>query len=354
MSAGSWFWSAGTLYVWLADSSDPSGHQMEAATRQDGVLIMGPNNNNNMLQPLTITFTGGTSGTPGTQIARINYVTIQNLMVERAYGHGIRFFGTAGPVVRNCVVTQTGTGQVDDGSFYNALQVTTASNALVQSNTVSYSGGHGNAIEVQRADGALVLGNQVTNWNHNGIDTKMSTDLTVQGNTSSGGSSGAAIYGESDETLLIEQNILYNNWNSILLVQSTTAQIYNNSIYDSGVGAGVVLGPNGNQATVVMTNNALNGTGTAVENDGTYALPQGSHNDWGINPRFSIAGQIYNVQAYETLLSNHSDIAVAPQWISPPTNFMLQSTSPCVDAGTYVASLSYLGSTPDLGAIESH
>ena len=134
MTAGSWIWdsSAQLLYVWLADNTDPAGHQVEAAVRLFGMKVLA---------------NGGEKSN----------LVVDGLAFERTGGYGIYFFsnanggeGMTGIVIKNNRVRQTGTGRIDGGEYYNAihfsehLPLDTAPQFI--NNSISYSGGHGNAI----------------------------------------------------------------------------------------------------------------------------------------------------------------------------------------------------------------
>jgi hypothetical protein len=88
-----------------------------------------------------------------------SYIVVDGLTFERTAAYGIYFYssdvggvGSSG-IVQNNTVLQTGTGQVDDGSCYNAIhssqavQLPTAPRFV--NNVIWYAGGHGNAINAE-------------------------------------------------------------------------------------------------------------------------------------------------------------------------------------------------------------
>ncbi len=105
IQSGSWRWDPTTkeLSIWMPGDADPSGHVIEVATRDFGMNVVGD---------------GGEKSN----------LVIDGLTFERTAGGGLYFFsndergeGFSGIVVRNCTVTQTGTGHIDDGSYHNGI-----------------------------------------------------------------------------------------------------------------------------------------------------------------------------------------------------------------------------------------
>jgi len=336
MAAGTWFWdsAAQLLYVWLYDSSNPTGHTVEAATREYGFYV-----NSGICDDLS-------------------YITINGLTFQRSYGYGIYFhcFGGNSPltgvVIENNTVRQTGTGQVDGGQYYNGvffLQEPWYAGAAPQilNNAISYTGGHGNGINLQGADGAVISGNNVSNWNHNGIDIKDADGVLIDSNiVHDQPSSGSALYAEqSQET--VQRNIVYNASNGIQVSVGTSANVYNNSIYNSPTG--IYYGPTA--TAIVAENNAVKGSATSFGTDGSPGLTE-DYNDWGANPKLSIGPNRYTFAQWLALGSHLHDLAADPMFTSPPGNMNLLQGSPCINAGINVG-LPYNGSAPDLGAMES-
>jgi parallel beta-helix repeat protein len=354
MTAGSWYWSGSTLYVWLTDGSNPANHQIEAADRVNGMYINGAASNNNGVTPIKYTFTAGTSGDGGTATANVNYITVNSIMTERTGNYGIQFYDSYAPLVSDCNLTQNGTGQQDLG-YYNALHADLAPGAIYEDNTVSYGGGH-NAIQMQRADGGLITGNVVTEWNHNGIDVKLSTNITVQGNTVHDSQMGSGLYTEYVGNYNAVQNIIYNTPMGIQSNLSTTAYIFNNSMLNT-TGGGIYLGPAVGGTAQIENNITYGNVVMALENAGNYTLTTENYNDWGpatSSPtQVKTSGTAYNATTWITMTGHTNDISANPLWVNAPSDFYLQASSPCVNAGWWVG-LGGKGSAPDMGAIESY
>ena len=336
MTAGSWYWDSGQarVYVWLADKSNPSGHTIEAAVRTAGFQT--------------------SSGI----CSDISYMTIRGLTFEHTSGYGIYIHCFSGPspvagiVIQSNTIRQTGTGQYDGGQYYNGilfLQEPAYSNAApkILSNTIYYTGGHGNGINLQGANSALIYGNRVSFWNHDGIDIKNANGVMVSTNIAHDRLTGGAAYYIEYGQATFERNIAYNTSNGFQVSTNASAHVYNNSIYSSPTA--VYFGPHGTSISVV--NNAVKGSATGLGTDGSSGLTE-DYNNWGLSPMFSIKSSRYTFAQWLTMGSHHHDLAVDPLWSSAPTNFALRQTSRCVNAGASVG-LPYDGSAPDLGAFES-
>jgi Right handed beta helix region len=352
MTAGSWYFGGSTLYVWLSDGSNPANHQIEAAVRQNGIYVNGAASNNNDVTPVKFQFSAGSSGDGGTATANINYITINSIMTERTGNYGIQYYDSYAPLISDCTLTQNGTGQQDLG-YYNALHADLAPGAIYEDNTVSYGGGH-NAIQMQRADGGQILDNVVTEWNHNGIDVKLSTGILVQGNIAHDSLMGSGLYTEYVVNYTAEQNIIYNTPMGIQPNLSTTAKLFNNSMLNT-VGGAVYLGP-AIGGTAEIENNISMGSSMPLQNAGNYTLTE-DYNDWAgssaTQVQMKIGSAVYTAAKWMTTAGHTHDISANPMWVSAPTNFTLQAASPCVNAGTPVG-LPYKGTDPDMGAVESY
>ncbi len=335
MTPGSWYWdsSSGELYVWLLDGSHPATHMIEAATREYGLKVIAD---------------GGEKSD----------LVIDGLTFERTAGGGIYFYsndergvGLTGIVVRNCTITHVGTGQVDDGSYYNGIHYSQARELptapTYEHNRISYTGNHGNAINNQNADGARILNNDATEFNHHGFDMKYSRGVLVRGNVAHDSASNG-IYQEFCADSLLENNIVYNisgviggapavagRGSGIQIDEHTTgARIYHNSIYNVFTGIYATV-------PVIAEYNAVAKAGSAV----LEATAGGvfDHNAWGLSPVFDINDRRYDIQAWQA--AGHSDdIAADPMWVDPAHgNFTLLPSSPLIAAR--IGALSFLTRT---------
>ena len=336
IAAGTWYWDSGAklLYVRLADSSNVVNHTIEAATRVYGFYV--------------------NSGT----CDDYSYITINGLAFRRTGGFGIYFhcYGgsspLAGVIIQNNTIDQTGTGKVDRGQYYNGiffLQEPEYLNAAPQilNNFTSYTGGHGNGINLQGANNAMIRNNNVSEWNHNGIDIKDADGVYVENNISQDRMSGGSAYYAEHSSVNYERNFAYNASNGIQVSVGSRANVYNNSIYDCPTA--IYFGPNAQ--SVVVQNNAISGSSTSFGTDGNPDFTE-DYNDLGAGAWLQVGSTRYTFSQWHAMGNHVHDIAANPMWANPPQSMNLLDGSACINRGTDVG-LPYEGSAPDLGAIES-
>jgi hypothetical protein len=326
MQPGSWCWQAGTLYARLADGSNPAAHLIEAAVRPYG-----------------------------THTVDKSYIVFDGLWVRRTAGWGVFFYSDTSPeqstdiVIRNCIVTQTGTGTLDDGRYYNAIHVSRAAAPRYENNTISYSGGHGNAINSQLADGAVIAGNRADHFNHHGFDVKNSQSVLVRGNIAHDSNEANGIYCEHTRAMRVENNIVYNLTASAsgrgsgvqIDDGSSDARIFNNSVFNVLTGIYLTV------AGTVAMNNAISQARYALR---TSAGGIFDYNDWGAGARIYFNGTEYNLGQWRALAGHDHDIGADPMWAGPQTgDFRLLPGSPCIGAATNTGTPFKSGSH-DLGA----
>ena len=319
MEPGSWMWDPATkeLSLWLPDGSNPNAHSIEAATRTFGMNVVG---------------NGGEKSN----------LVVDGITFERTAGGGLYFFsndeggaGFSGMGVRNCAVTQTGTGHVDDGSYYNGIHysqhVEMPTAPIFEHNRISFTGNHGNCINSQAADNAQLLDNDVSQFNHSGLDMKNSKGDIVRGNIVHDSFDTNAIYLEYCSGALIENNVVYNvpgtqpgRGSGIQIdVDSTRAHIFNNSIYNVFTGL-YLLHP-----ATVQYNAIANATHAVVDakEGGEFA-----HNVWGPSPTFSLGNQRYDLAGWK-MAGHADDIAGDPMWTDAAHgNFSVPPSSPLIAA----------------------
>lgn len=243
---------------------------------------------------------------------------------------------------------------------------------LYADNTISYAGNHGNGINNQDADDSTAVGNDISHFNHHGIDCKSSDFLTVQGNTvhdavmapsgfgpnvNDAGMNGIYSEAQTDngrsslsggpypaQGLTVEQNIIYNVQGSdgkglgiqLDLYVAGDNKIYNNTIRNVQTGIGLYSGSG------QVYNNAIDQVGVdSIENLAGYTE---DYNELGRNISGGPGGG--GIGAHD--FSNN------PDWVAPtanPPNFHLLPGSPCLNSGTTATGLPYTGSAPDRGAL---
>ena len=315
LERGSWYWdrAARELLVWLPDSSSPADHTIEAATRLYGFAV--------------------NSG----RCDRLSFITVEHLRFERTGGYGIYFHCYRGPavmrgiVVRDNVVTQTGTGRLDGGQYFNGifyLQEPPYSEGapVIADNTVSYTGGHGNGINCQGANHAVIRGNDVSHWNHNGIDVKTAAGVLVERNIAHDEPKiGAGFYAEYS-TVTWRDNIAHHTANGFQIADRSTGLLYDNDLYASPTG--FFVGPR--NAAVTLVRNAVSRVRVAVESDGRGKLASRT-NLWGAAPMFRLGDAGYDFARWMALPDRAGDVAADPMWADPAGgDFRPLPGSPCL------------------------
>ena len=269
MQPGSWYWSGGTLYVWPAGGSELSGHTVEAVTRQYGVQGYASRGD---LDGLVLDHIE-------VRQAGIRGISLQSSDAagccgSRGIGGGA---GIRDLVIRDCAVSETGTGQIDDGSYGSAVVVLNATAPLIEGNLVSYAGNHGNDLNIQNSNGAHIVGNRVDHWNHNGIDIKGSRDVVVENNISRDQPSvGSGFYTEFSQNVLFRNNQAIDVSNGFQVSVGAAATIEDNRITDAGTV--IYFGPR--SLSLKADGNTASGFRALIGRDGSGHLLQ-ANNSWG-------------------------------------------------------------------------
>lgn len=159
-------------------------------------------------------------------------------------------------------------------------------------------------------------------------------------------SGGSAYYAE-ESSVTYERNIAYSAANGIQISVGSSANVYNNSLYDCPTA--IYFGPNAHSVNV--KNNAISGSATSFASDGNPDFAE-DYNDLGAGAELEVGSSRYSYSQWHAMGNHAHDIAANPVWARPPTSMNLLDGSPCINRGTNVG-LSYNGSAPDMGAIES-
>lgn len=235
MQPGSWFWDGTYLYIWMPDNSSPVNHVVEVVDKYSGIQLSAHGSER-------------------------NYVQFEHLAVRHSCnGFYLVSAGTAnayfaGIVVANNIVTQTGTGRVDDGEFCSGIVYAQTSSATSGQaapttspqflrNTISYTGSHGAGMTLQQAGGALIDGNDLSHGAHAEINIvppggQVTNGVTIQRNVihdmqmlafnkalpapHATIDSNLGIYLQSPGTINILDNWVYNIDDSALCVNAGT------------------------------------------------------------------------------------------------------------------------------------
>lgn len=319
MSPGSWTWREDEkrLYLKLAHGSSPAGHAIEAAVR-DGIRVVADSGEK-------------------------SYLVFDGLEIRRTAGYGIFLYssvrggrGLDGIVIRNNLVSQTGTGRVDDGSYLNAIHYSQASEMatapVFEGNTVAFSGNHGNAINCQNADGARLVGNRVSHFNHHGLDMKHSSAALVSGNIVHDSEEANGIYQEYCARGVIENNLVYSLRGSVpgrgsgiqIDIGSSAARISHNSIYSVVTGIYLAVPAYADHNLVMDASHAA----LVAHGGGAFRS-----NDWGPSPVIYLDGTRYGFSQWK-LLGHGDDLALDPGWRDPARgDFTLPPNSPLSGMG---------------------
>ncbi len=152
----------------MPGGADPGSHIIEVATRNFGMNVVGK---------------GGEKSN----------IVVDGITFERTAGGGLYFFSndTGGEWIQRHRGAQLHCNAdrdrpIDDGSYHNGIHysqhVEMPTAPIFQHNRISFTGNHGNGINSQAADNAQILDNDVSEFNHSGIDMKNSKDDIVRGN----------------------------------------------------------------------------------------------------------------------------------------------------------------------------
>ena len=371
-----WFWSASFLYVYSVGNPNSTYAVIEAAVRPtDNEALININGKN------WITIDG------------INCRHSQNTLVKN-YAAGAN---QTGRTVRNCVLAYSADGGLciySDNFDHTAV--------LLERNDVSFTnlrnGGDGSGplegITTMRADGYEVAYNTVHHCveeaiccqffskngriHHNVAHTKIgtptfrpgiylpdgSTNVEVDHNIVYGyNQTGCKGYqlncespGNSTDNTRWHHNIAYNCDFGMEIAKTgggggghSNVKVYHNTFYKMGA-FGIVFGSeilNALSGTNEIRNNIFD---TSVSDDirdfttGNYAIA-----NFTISHNFFVTGNPSETQG------SNAVVAASPLFVSPATrDFVLQSGSPCRNAGTVIAGINdgYAESAPDIGALE--
>lgn len=328
LSPGSWFWEPGTLYVKLADGRSPEAHRVEAVTRPRGVFVQDH-----------------------------GHIVVDHLRTIRTGCWGIEMLARAperniGSVISDNIVLQNGTNLVDKGDYCNAIYINYAISPVVAHNIVSYAGGH-NAVNVQNARHIRILDNDVSQWNHNGLDTKMSIDVVYRGNRAHDAPGGNGIYSEASSDIIADHNVIYNiggringGSNGVHIDYRTGGRVIiaHNSIYNT-FGGIYLLCPASAKANAISTRSGIALTAPA---DGDY-----DYNILGSNGRIEIGRRIISFEQWRRMTNHSHDLAVDPMFTAPSKgDFAPLPGSPCVGVASDLA-LPIDGQSRDAGAVNS-
>jgi hypothetical protein len=264
---------------------------------------------------------------------------------------GINTDGVGSVLIQNCEadhVTWTGI------AIYNNT-ANPVDNIVVQNN-IAHDGGH-NGLDFKYGDQTNVI------FRYNKAYNNGSNGIYFQNGT-----------GKSIASPQIYYNISYLNASAGISFQDVTpaienAEIYNNTTYGNGrtlYGPGIDL----QNATgcIIKNNIAFNNNVARVSTKEIKILDRGGppntldynlvYNSSWTEGIYDWNGNIWNHATAQSKSVNTHGISLNPQFASAGTDFGLQSTSPCVNAGTnvgliqdYAGNPITSGANPDIGAL---
>lgn len=381
MMAGSFYYDAAskTLYVWLADGSDPNKHTIEASTKRR-LFFIGASHI--YLKRLAFRHTSSSAFMKmGAAVELGSYSVMDNCDIQYTDFAGVTvgYLKTGAQVINSNISNNGNSGVNGPGSYdfriagnkinhnnyrnFNALwhaggiKATTKAYGVVNHNEVAYNKGSGIWFDYANGGNAIVIKNNYVHDN---------------------GPKEAAIFLEVTKNADVHNNLLVNNERrGIYISASDNMRVYNNTINGTKGYAGVEI--NGMpRSGATLTNNTLfnniisNGSSRydlfVAKSNGTTILNNTSdYND------YYRAGsvQLSNGSMYTTLDAwkkateqDKNSLSVNPAYtgtgLTAASKFAVTATSPLVDTGMLLSAVKtdFLdaarpsGNAHDIGAFE--
>ncbi len=385
MVPGSFWYDAptATLYVWLADGSDPNAHVVEASVRRRLFFMARPWI---VLEGLRFRHSNGAAFSQ--QSAAIEMSS--NSIVQRCDVQYTDFTGVAMGYL------QTNTQLLDSVVSNNgALGVVAAAttNFRVAGNTLNANNyrnfnplWHAGGFKAATKAYGVVESNLVAYNNGSGVwfdYANSGMPIVIRSNyIHSNGPKDSGIFFEVSKNGLIYNNVVANNTRrGIYISASDNTRVLNNTVTRISGHAGIEFGGMPREGATLTNNQMLNnivshGTTTqdvmiAAPNGGTI---QGNTSNYNVIYRGTSAIRLYSGAAYYDLLKWRSatgldvnSLSADPLYATPTAapaaaNFQLQAASPAIDrglnlAGTverdFLGALRPAGAGYDIGAFEA-
>jgi parallel beta-helix repeat protein len=407
-----WYWVANVLYVWSPPDSDPSAYYaspgIEAGARTralqtnnktyvtfDGLTLRDANTNDSVVNVgsnivTSIVFQncvverGGGSGfsIKGSTIAAS--VAINNCTIQNNAGFGIWFENMyTAATVSNNTVTGNGWGSLRDSQQYSGIQGRLGNVAIfgntIHDNTLGTASANNQSHGIYAlATTAVVNIHDNVIFNHpNGEGIKLIGSANVYRNIIYGNATGGIEVGQNGSTnvvYLLHYNVIYGNGpasgvNGIVEQSKGTGKISltveNNTIYQNGGTGQQELKIADNIAALIVKNNLFYAAPTrrtmwVLAQTGTVSIDYNLHWRADGNPSIYYGGNEKTWAQWQVMGYDLHGVNGAPLLVSASTSdFSLQSTSPCINAGTDVGLSVDLagrqvpyGAAPDIGAYE--
>ncbi len=383
MVPGSFYYEAATktLYVWLADASDPNTHYMEASTRSRLFYMSAP-----YIYLKGIAFRHSNSSAASKQglaVELSSYSVVDQCDIQYMDFGGLSMgYLQTGAQALNSIVSNNGDAGINAPASYNfrVAGVTMNNNNYRNFNALWHAGGFKAA---SKAYGTVEFSEAGGN-NGSGIwfdYTNSGNPIIVRNNyIHNNGPLEAGIFFEVANNGLIYNNLVANNGRrGIYIAASDNNRVHNNTVYGTSVYAGIELGGMPRSGATLTGNTVSNniishGTSKydlfiATPNGTTIVANTSNYNNF-YRPTSLI--QLSNGTPYSSLLSwqnasklDLNSLNVNPAFVNPTSpaaaaDYALTSTSPLLDKGTTLAAVpqDYLktarptGAAYDMGAYE--
>jgi hypothetical protein len=361
-----WYWTPNILFV--RSSSDPgityTNLGVRAATR--AYCIFADDKHYVVYKDLMLYYAGfdGLRHENANQITAINLYAKDNGKNDPNFGEGLSFAGITNLLVQNCQAISNG---------WNGISITRNSSSVVVEDCHTHHNGH-QGLDFKAEDfHDASMGRQK--------EVGSMTDVTVRYSLSRE-NQGYGIYFEDDDEghisdVKIYYNVLVNNGLMGLRIHKgdgnaiATVKIYNNTIYGNGVNSSDwEPGIEAEMTNGIMNNNIIfnNQIGSGSEREIRIVDNGGAANISDYNLIWNSSNlkiinwnnAAYTFSEFQKIGQESHGISRNPICIDEPNgDFRLLPSSPCVDAGTGLASTRDFSGTPvpdgkavDIGAFE--
>jgi len=361
MTPGSFYYdpAAATLYVWLADGSDPNRHVMEASTRKRLFHVGRPYVR---LQGLAFRHSNVSAfAQQGAAVELGAYSVFEGCDVQWTdfAGVSLGYLQTGAQVLNSNISNNGNSGVNGPGSYaFKVSNTTMNGNNYRNFNPLWHAGGFK---ATTKAYGA-VTDNEVAGNNGSGIWFDYANGdqpIVVRNNyVHDNGPVDSAIFIEVSRNAEVSNNLLVNNSRrGIYLSGSDNARVFNNTIYGTGGYAGIELGGMPRPGATLTNNRIYNNI--ISHGSSRYDLIIMPSDGAGINANTSDYNNIYRPGEAIRMSSarQHGDLrgwqsatgmdqrslSVDPRFVAPTgsaaAGFELQAGSPMVGAGSVTDAL---------------
>ena len=384
------FWydtNSGTLYVWLLNSTDPRGHQIEASVRDH--IIPPPGDLVNYINLMGLHFAHSNQTAKGGELGMVN-VWGKSWVVSDChftYGDfaGIHITGENHKILGSTFNHNGNTGISMNGSDgahnWGAYEGRPPQNILIEANETSYNN-YRNFDDSWHAGGIKAVNscNSVMVSQHQAVSNKgpgiwfdiYCKNITVDRSIVKKNTAGI-FYEISDDALISNNLVLGNTRQGIYVAASSGVRVLNNTVYQNW--AGIVLHgmPRSEHPTLmnnIVRNNIIGESGLvdlvlysdpikASGNTSDYNLFYRSDNTVRVSLT-PTTGYNVNYRNIPVTGNEQHSRAMNPLWES---DFSLKSNSPAINAGQLVEEIGskdlaglmrVSGGVIDIGAYEFH